>query len=141
MRRVISFAVVMALAIFVAVPALAGGRPLATSLETSNEVPPTASDARGHARITLNQGLGEICVDITAGGFEGVVLMGHIHEAPSGVNGPIVVNLGVNSANYSACVEADADIIKAIRQDPSGFYINIHTTAFPGGEIRGQLSK
>jgi hypothetical protein len=141
MRKIVSFAVVAALAIFMAAPALAGGRPLSTTLEPSNEVPPAASDASGWARVTLNQGLGEVCVEIEAGGFEGDVLMGHIHQAPEGVNGPIVVNLGVNSADYSACVPADADLIKDIRQDPSAFYINVHTTAFPGGEIRGQLSK
>lgn len=141
MRKIISFAVVAALATVLAVPALAGGRPLSTSLEASNEVPPADSDASGFARVTLNQGLGEVCVDIEAGGFEGDVIAGHIHVGSSDVAGPVVINLGVNSANYSACVEADPGLIKEIRQNPSDYYINVHSTAFPGGEIRGQLSK
>lgn len=141
MRKTITYALVAVLAVFMAVPALAGGRSLSTTLEASNEVPPADSDASGWARVTLNQGLGEVCVEIEASGFEGDVVAGHIHEAPEGVNGPVVINLGVNSANYSACVEADADLIKDIRQNPSDYYINVHSTVFPGGEVRGQLSK
>jgi hypothetical protein len=71
----------------------------------------------------------------------------HIHLAPAGTNGPIVVPLfagsfaGTDSA--SGCVEnVDRDLIKAIRQDPSAYYVNVHSTPdFPGGAIRGQLSK
>ena len=59
-----------------------------------------------------------------------------------GVNGGVVVNLGVTSADYSACIDGvDGDLIKDIRQNPHHYYINIHTTAIPSGEIRGQLRK
>ena len=59
-------------------------------------------------------------------------------------DGPVVVNLMVASGNHSICVDVDMDLVKTIRQNPSGFYINIHTAdpdGFPGGEVRGQLAK
>ncbi len=37
------------------------------------------------------------------------------------------------------CVSASADVIAAIRANPSNYYVNVHTTDFPDGAIRGQL--
>ena len=137
--------IVLALAttVLMAVPALGGGRPLSADLSAANEVPPPESSASGTAHLTLNQGQGEVCVDIAASGFVGTVSAGHIHKAPAGVNGGVVVNLFVTSANHSICVDGvDKDLIKDIRQNPWNYYINVHSSDFaPGGEIRGQLSK
>ncbi len=141
MRKFRAAAPMVAALFVLTVPALAGGRPLSTALEAGNEVPPVQSAATGTAHVTLNQGLGEVCVDITASGFTGDVIAGHIHIGSPDVAGPVVINLGVDSNDHSACVSADAELIKAIRQDPGAYYINVHSTAFPGGEIRGQLSK
>jgi len=98
--------------------------------------------------------------------FRGSVLQAHIHFAQRGVNGGIVVflctNLGNGPAGTQACPAAPAtisgtihasDIIGAASQglvagDLAGLerairagiaYVNIHSTIFPGGEIRGQL--
>ena len=126
-----------------AVPAWGGGRPLSTSLSGDQEVPGSGSEATGKAHLTLNQGQGEICVDITSSGYaEGeVILAGHIHAAPAGSNGPVVVNLQVASSDHSICVEAEPELIKDIRQNPSDYYINLHSNLTPSGVIRGQLGK
>jgi hypothetical protein len=123
------------------------GRPFATTLTGAAEVPPADPDASGSASIILNQGLGTVCFDLSWENVDGTVFAAHIHLAPAGVNGPIVVPLfagsfgGTDSA--SGCIEdVDRDLIKAIRQDPSAYYVNVHSTPnFPGGAIRGQLSK
>lgn len=138
--------VVLAIAVSLGVlvfdsPVEAGGRPLTAELSSANEVPPSGTGATGSAHLTLNQGQQEICFDIATSGLAGTVFAGHIHNAVAGVNGPVVVNLGLNSANQSGCVDADEALIKAIRQNPSDYYINVHTTAIPSGEVRGQLSK
>lgn len=125
-----------------AVPAMGGGRPLSAELAGSNEVPPSGSAATGTAHVTLNQGQGEVCVQIESGDFESMVLAAHIHAAPAGVNGGVVVPLTITTdGEVDGCFDADADRIKAIRQNPEGYYINIHTVDVPSGEIRGQLSK
>ena len=133
--------VALATTVFVAVPAFGGGRPLSADLSAANEVPPPVSSASGVAQVTLNQGQGEVCVDIQSSGYVGTVVAGHIHAAPAGVNGSIVVDLLVTSPNHTICVDVDKDLIKDIRQNPEQFYINIHSTFAPGGEVRGQLSK
>lgn len=134
---------VAAQATALAVPAFAGGRPLSAELAGSSEVPPSGSEATGVAELTLNQGQGEICVEITSSGYaaDEVLLAGHIHEAPAGQNGGVVVNLQVNSPDHSICVEVDPDLVKRIRKSPGDFYINLHSNLTPSGVIRGQLEK
>lgn len=142
MRKIFVLAIAVVGVLVLAVPALGGGRPLTAYMSGSNEVPANESPAAGVAHVTLNQGQGEVCVDIESGGFLGTVVAGHIHHAAAGQNGGVVVNLGVNSADYSACVDGvDGDLIQEIRHNPSDYYINIHTDVIPSGEIRGQLSK
>jgi hypothetical protein len=97
--------------------------------------------------------------DPTASGFAGVLLDGsvvyyylwskgltsptasHIHQAPAGQPGSIVVDLHAAFTNGVAFgnVTTDGATAAAMRANPGGYYVNIHTPAFPGGAIRGQL--
>lgn len=153
-RRPLVALVVFATFFLLVLPALAGGRPLSADLSDENEVPPNESGASGSAQVTLNQGQGEVCFEIEAGGFSSDILFAHIHDGDAGVNGPVVVTLfdpgapgpdvtlPADTGFFADCIEGvDADLIKDIRQNPAGFYINIHTTTNPGGEIRGQLTR
>ena len=114
-----------------------GGRPLTAALSGANEVPARPATQTGVAVITLNQGQSEVCYDITVSNIIGTVVAAHIHVAVAGVNGPIVVPL----PPLSGCVSADPQLIKQIRQNPEEYYVNVHTTTFPGGAVRGQLTK
>jgi CHRD domain-containing protein len=66
----------------------------------------------------------------------------HIHRGAAGVPGQVVIALASafpdNKASGSAT--ASAALIEEIRNDPEGFYVNVHNTAFPNGAIRAQLS-
>jgi hypothetical protein len=132
----------------VSAPAYGEGRPFSTVLTGAAEVPgPGDPDASGTAFITLNQGQGEVCFDLSWAGIDGTVVAAHIHAAPAGVAGPVVVPLftdvalaGTDSA--SGCVAGvSEDLIKDIRQNPENYYVNIHSTVFPAGAVRGQLGK
>ena len=125
-----------------------GGRPFSTTLTGAQEAPgPGDSNATGQADLLLNQGQNEVCFDISWADVDGEVFAGHIHIAPAGSPGPIVVTLFTGSFAgtdaVSGCVQGvDAELIKAIRQDPGAYYVNVHSRPdFPGGAVRGQLGK
>ena len=78
--------------------------------------------------------------------------LAHIHAAPRGVNGGIVVMLIAPTRGFSAdCIRAQPDTtpntmevltqseLAAIIADPTQFYANVHNAEFMGGAIRGQL--
>jgi CHRD domain len=138
---------VAALALAGVAVAADSGRPFSTAMTGAAEVPgPGDPDARGQADITLNQGLGEVCFDLTWQGIDGTVTAAHIHVGAATVAGPVVVPLfagtfaGTDSA--SGCVAGvSEELVKAIRQDPSNYYVNVHSDVFPAGAIRGQLAK
>lgn len=65
----------------------------------------------------------------------GPLLFQHIHSGAAGTNGPVVVDFG--SQNFGSQVDADAALITPATA--ANFYVNVHTTEYPGGAIRGQL--
>ena len=120
-----------------------GGRPLAATLTGAAEVPgPGDSDGSGSATVTLNQGQGDVCFHLTVQDIA-PAFAAHIHVGAAGVAGGVVVTLAPpTTGSSSGCVEdVDEDLIKAIRQNPAGYYVNVHNADFPGGAVRGQLSK
>jgi len=138
---------VVALALAGVATAKDGGRPLATAMTGAEEAPgPGDADATGQADLRLNQGQGRICFDLSWEDIDGTVFAAHIHQAPPGVPGPIVVPLfegtfgGTDS--LSDCVQVERGLVKDIRKHPSDYYVNVHSMpGFPAGAIRGQLSK
>jgi len=138
---------VAALLLVVAVAAAdEGGRPFSTTMAGANEAPaPGDPNATGQAELTLNQGQNEVCFQLAWADIDGEVFAAHIHVAPAGSPGPIVVPLFAGSFagtdSVSGCVQdVDPELIKAIRQDPSAYYVNVHSRPdFQGGAIRGQL--
>lgn len=129
----------------VAAPVIAdGGRPFVTALTGAAERPgPGDPDGTGTAWITLNQGLSEVCWTLQASNITLPAAAAHIHIAPVDEPGPVVVPLSPPDAsgNSSGCTTASQELIKAIRQNPEAYYVNVHTSDFPAGAIRGQLHK
>lgn len=120
-----------------------GGRPLATDMTGAEEVPgPGDPDGSGTALITLNQGLGTVCFTLEVEDIA-PARAAHIHVAPAGVAGPVVIGLvPPTDGSSSGCVEnVEPALIKAIRQNPSAYYVNVHNAEYPAGAVRGQLGK
>jgi hypothetical protein len=142
-RRSAAVLLVLATAsIGLAPSALAGGQPFTTTLEGENEVPVTGDlDGTGTARLTLNRGTGEVCWDISVAGITLTATAAHIHEAPAGVPGDVVVTLGApgTDGTSAGCTTADRSLVKEIAKNPEAYYVNVHNEDFPGGALRGQL--
>lgn len=120
-----------------------GGRPLTAILTGAEEVNPGDPDGSGLADLTLNSGLGRVCYEIQVEDID-IPTRAHIHSAPAGMNGPIVVAFFdfVNPPPLAGCVEGiERDLLKDIRKNPQNYYVNVHNADFPGGAIRGQLFK
>jgi hypothetical protein len=109
-------------------------------LAGSEEVPgPGDTDGKGTATIVLDDAANTVCYELT---YEGIdkPTMAHIHTGAQGVAGPPAVTLDVTKGD-KGCVSANPTTVAAIRDDPGGHYVNIHTKEFPKGAIRGQLTK
>ena len=151
MKKIAMVSVVLIVIAVLAFPGvvLAGGRPFTTTLTgeaevTAEGVPNQGDlDGEGTAHITLNQGQGEVCFEIHVSDITLPAIGAHIHVGASTTTGGVVVGLipPDESGHSSGCVSADPDLIKAIRQNPENYYVNVHTTDFPAGALRGQLSK
>ena len=119
-----------------------GGRQLATTLTGEQEVPgPGDPNGLGFAAVTLNPGQGLVCYELRVSGIAPATAA-HIHEAPFGEAGDVVVTLGApTDGSSSGCVEVDRALVKDILQNPSEYYVNVHNAEYPLGALRGQLSK
>lgn len=129
----------------IAAPPDHAGRTFWTDLAGENEVNSLGQpnqgdlDGSGTARITLNAGKSTVCFDIDVTGIA-PVRAAHIHSAPAGSNGGIVVNLVLDGGPLSGCTEnVSRDIILDILTHPADFYVNVHNADYPNGALRGQL--
>jgi hypothetical protein len=121
-----------------------GGRKFTTTLTGAAEAPgPGDPDGSGTAFLSLNPGTGQVCFELSVSGIALPASGAHIHVAPAGSPGPVVVPLTPpdESGTSSGCVSASRELIIAIIQNPEAYYVNVHTTEFPPGAVRGQLSK
>lgn len=111
-------------------------RPLVASLNGGNEVPPVATAATGSATLWLNQPHNSVSYDVTAIGLAAVAA--HIHTGAAGVPGPVLRGLNGGPTHWcgttSPLTAAEVATVLA-----GGTYVNVHTAAHPGGEIRGQI--
>ena len=64
----------------------------------------------------------------------------HLHAGTEGTTGPVVATLDPFHADAATCIKHDdAAVIQAIINNPSAFYVDVHTDEFPDGALRGQL--
>jgi CHRD domain len=143
MRKVLLFVSLIAIALITYGDD--GGRKFTVVLTGAEEAPgPGDPDGIGFATLRLNPGTGQVCFDIRVENITLPATGAHIHEAPAGSPGPIVVPLTApdESGSSSGCVEADREEILEIIREPEEYYINVHTLPdFGPGAVRGQLAK
>lgn len=122
--------------------ATTGGQPLTVTLTGVAERPaPADPDATGTATLRLRRGQGRLCFTLNAANLTLPAAGAHIHRGTADETGPIVVPLRAPAAGGTArgCVAVSRALVRELLSAPTQFYVNVHTTEFPGGAIRGQL--
>jgi hypothetical protein len=106
-------------------------------LTGDQEVPPVTTEATGVSSITISSD-GSVAGTVTTTSLIGT--MAHIHIAPAGANGPVIVPLTHTSDTVWSVppgAKLTAEQLAAWRS--GGLYVNVHSDAHKGGEIRAQL--
>jgi hypothetical protein len=149
MRYLVALATVALVATLVIVGSATGGqqavtKKLSTPMTGAEEVPPADPDGSGVVQLKLKARKKTVCWEFTVMNIATATLA-HIHKAPKGMNGPIVVNMSpmppdADDGHWEGCATGvDKALIKDIIKNPTGYYVNVHNQDFPGGAIRGQL--
>jgi hypothetical protein len=118
------------------------GETYTTGLSGGQEAPgPGDPDGSGTARITADATTNNICFTLTVQAISQPTAA-HIHRGARGVAGPPVLTLDPPlNGRSSRCYSVERTLAAAIIAAPSGYYVNVHTADYPGGAVRGQLSR
>jgi CHRD domain len=127
-----------------AAPAYAAGTTFKASLNGASEVPPNTSAGKGSVTVTFDPASKQLTWDGTFSGLSGPATAAHIHgPAEAGKNAGVAVPLSQKDTPFTSPFKGSATLTDAQAADLMGgrYYVNIHTEANKGGEIRGQLMK
>ena len=111
------------------------------TLSAAQEVPPNTSSGTGNAEVMVNPMTMDMTYRVTYSGLSGPATMGHIHgPAAAGQNAGVKVPFAsVAQSPVTGGGKLTPEQYADLRA--GRYYVNIHTAANPGGEIRGQLSR
>ena len=115
----------------------------------ANEVPPRETDAHANVVIRINSDETELEFTLNVTNLSGAFVGApgaHIHRGARGVNGPIVVHftpscVELNNSVHCIGTVTDATLVATVADMIADgvAYVNVHSTVFPGGEVRGQI--
>jgi hypothetical protein len=123
-----------------------GSKALFAVLTGKKEVSATGEkgvgDANGRGTFSGMFDGNELCYGVTVKNIQDPIAA-HIHVGRRNVAGPVVVPLTHPTSGdpgaSSDCVEVEAALARKIQKNPHKYYVNVHTSDFPGGAVRGQL--
>lgn len=110
------------------------------TLNGASEVPPVTTSGTGAATIDVNTATRQVTWMVTYSGLSGPAKAAHIHcGAAAGANAPVAVSFGTKVASpIKGSAKMTAAQLSALQA--GNCYVNVHTAAHKGGEIRGQLA-
>jgi hypothetical protein len=121
--------------------ATTGGVAFDITLTGEAETPAGDPVGNGTATVRLRLGQAQACYKVAAKNLPASV-GAHIHSGAAGTAGPVVIPFATPGADGTAsgCAAAPRPLVAAILKDPGSYYVNVHTSEFPAGAIRGQLT-
>jgi hypothetical protein len=111
-------------------------------LTGAQQVPPVETAGKGTADLTYDSATRMLTWDITYSGLSAPATMAHFHgPAAAGKNGPVALWLSKKGSPAESPIKGEATLTpeQAAQFTAGDWYINVHTSAHPGGEIRGQV--
>lgn len=115
------------------------GKKFEVALEGRQETAAGDPDGSGTASLRINPGLGQLCYTLSVSGIRPATAA-HIHEAPAGRNGDVVITLAAPTTGGSAgCLDVGKEQALEILRDPDNYYVNVHNAEFRAGALRGQI--
>jgi len=140
MHRFHASLAVLTLGAFAAIAPAALAEAIKVKLKGSNQVPPVDTKASGNATLTYDTASKRLSWKITYSGLSGTAIAAHFH-GPAQLNQTAKValpipNISANTQGFATLTDAQAADLLAGR-----YYINVHTAANKGGEIRGQVMR
>jgi len=138
-RRSVASAVLAGTVLFGSAGAASAAEVFTTQLRGDAEVPaPGDPDGGGFAVVAAIPEVGLVCYGVVVFGIAPATAA-HIHEAPVGAAGPVVIGLEAPTSGSSAGCVSNQEQAEDIAEGPSDYYVNVHNAEFPGGALRGQL--
>src|SRR5262249_15842202 len=133
-------ALACAAAFALASPSIAANVNLKADLKGSSEVPPTDSKGTGSVTATFDTASKKLSWKGSVSGLTGPATAAHFHSGEVGKNGAVAVPI---AAADKSTFEGPATLTDAQAKDlmAGKWYVNVHTAANKGGEIRGQVAK
>jgi hypothetical protein len=119
-----------------AVPGLSWADQIKVTLSGAQEVPAVTTAASGSGTITVNADK-SVSGSVSTTGVAGT--MAHIHNGAAGANGPVIIPLTKNGDTWSVPAGAKLTDEQYAAYKAGHLYVNVHSAANKGGEIRGQL--
>jgi hypothetical protein len=118
-----------------------GGRRFTIEMTGAQEPAGGDTDGSGLATFRLNPGQERLCYTLEVADIAPATAA-HIHEAPVGVAGPVIIPLSApTDGDSSACIDVDRDELLEIIQHPEDYYVNVHNASYPAGAVRGQFER
>jgi hypothetical protein len=111
-------------------------------LTGAEQVPPVETPAKGSAALTYDPATRAVTWTITYTGLSASATMAHFHgPAEKGKNAPVVIWLSTKGSPAESPFKGEATLTpeQAEQFTAGDWYVNVHTQAHPGGEIRGQV--
>lgn len=100
------------------------------------------SDASAKAELTVSDEINQVCYDINDKTNLGPITSVTINRGMRGTTGPVVLRLKeANERGYKNCVARSEWLEDSFERSPGSYYIQISTTEYPNGAIRGQFVK
>lgn len=137
----IGFVFLLLLTFLTPAAAFAGGQTeLDAKLTGAAEVPgPGDPDGKGRAEVEIKNNYRRLCYEIKVSKIAPATAA-HIHAGAAGAAGPVVVGLAAPTNGKSkGCLAIDPALGRAIAENPTAYYVNVHNPEYPAGALRGQL--